>query len=241
MEMPREEKERRLALHNLYVCFSELRRVKQAIVEGRLWEHLELRAHGHPSLLQALKRLGKYQDFIERMTPVTKPSGLLFFGSTSLLRPEVYRHGRRMERYTPPEWARVLVLLPQTGSKPFHRSKRQRRALKEIRLRLGEGLQNFHVCTYAAPFGVIPHEIDEVYPLSQHEVALPLNEETIRYVANQVAKYIESNSYEEVVLVQDVELWRGVVAEACRRACERKGIPLTILRLEGSRPSNVKG
>jgi 7-cyano-7-deazaguanine tRNA-ribosyltransferase len=56
-ELPKEERHRLLAEHNLYVSFSELRRVKQAIVEGRLWEHMEMRAHGHPSLFQALKKV----------------------------------------------------------------------------------------------------------------------------------------------------------------------------------------
>ena len=35
----------------------------------------------------------------------------------------------------------------------------------------------------AAPFGVVPLEFDEVYPLSQHEVALPLDAGTVEYVA----------------------------------------------------------
>jgi 7-cyano-7-deazaguanine tRNA-ribosyltransferase len=49
-----------LAEHNLYVCSAEMKRVKQAIEDGRLWEHVEMRAHAHPALLQALKRLSKY-------------------------------------------------------------------------------------------------------------------------------------------------------------------------------------
>jgi 7-cyano-7-deazaguanine tRNA-ribosyltransferase len=70
--LPREERHRLLAEHNLHVSFCELRRIKQAVAEGRLWEHMEMRAHGHPSLLQALKKVAKYSDYLERQSPVTK-------------------------------------------------------------------------------------------------------------------------------------------------------------------------
>ncbi|MGB9714660.1 MAG: tRNA guanosine(15) transglycosylase TgtA, partial [Candidatus Bathyarchaeales archaeon] len=65
LEMPKEKRQVFLAEHNLHVCVSELNRIKQAIKDGRLWEHLEVRARGHPALFQALKRLRKYSDFIE--------------------------------------------------------------------------------------------------------------------------------------------------------------------------------
>jgi len=231
MAVPKTERHRMLAQHNLHVCFSELRKIKQAIMEGRLWEHLELRAHGHPSLLQALKRLGKYSDYLERHSPVTKRSGLFFFSHLGLIRPEVVRHRKRLfERYSPPEGARILVLLPQTRMKPFHKSREHQRFLKEIQRKLGDKMGESHMCTYAAPFGIVPVELDEVYPLSQHEVATPLDTETINYVARQVAHYITSTNYEEVVLLQDVETWKGKIATACRKACKEKGILLTVLR-----------
>ena len=123
-EMPKNEREKLLAEHNLYVCFEELRRIKQAIVEGRLWEHLEMRCHSHPALLKALKKLEKYADYIEKHTPITKKSGLFYFSHLDLIRPEIIRHKRKItENYSPPEKAKILVLLPQTKEKPFHRSR----------------------------------------------------------------------------------------------------------------------
>ncbi|MFQ5999472.1 MAG: tRNA guanosine(15) transglycosylase TgtA, partial [Candidatus Bathyarchaeia archaeon] len=118
--MPKIERQEMLAKHNLHASFSELKRIKQAIMEGRLWEHLELRAYGHPALLQALKKLEKYSEYLEKHSPVTKKSGLFFFSSVGLARPEVVRHRIRLfERYSPPRKAKVLVLLPQTRMKPF--------------------------------------------------------------------------------------------------------------------------
>ncbi len=231
MATPKVKRQEMLAKHNLYVSFSELRRIKQATREGRLWEHLELRAHGHPALLQALKNLDRYSEYLEKQSPVTKKSGLFFFSFLGLTRPEVVRHRIRIfERYTPPRKANVLLLLPQTRTKPYHKSKEQQKVLKEMQRRIGEGADIVHVCTYAAPFGIIPMELDEVYPLSQHELATPLDAEITTYVAKEVRNYIETTSYEKIILLQDAENWKGKIAASCRRVCKKKNTPLKVLR-----------
>jgi len=231
--MPRIEKQKMLAQHNLHASFSELRRIKQAIVEGRLWEHLELRAHGHPTLLKALKNLKKHSEYLEKQSPVTKKSGLFFFSFLGLIRPEVVRYRERLfERYSPPEEAEVLVLLPQTRTKPFHKSREHRRVLGWVQQELGEKMGWVHVCTYAAPFGVTPQELDEVYPLSQYEIATPVDDETAEYTARQVSDYIVAANYKGVVLLQEVEMWKERIAAACRRACKKKKISLTVLSVK---------
>ncbi len=231
LEMKKAERERILAEHNLYVSFSEIKLMKQAIVEGRLWEHLELRAHGHPRLLEGLKNLRKYAEYLETQSPVSKKSGLFFFSSIGLVRPEVSRYRKRLfQRYSPPK-AEVLVLLPQTRAKPFHRSSEYQRLLKQVRQKLGNKI-DFHSCIYAAPLGIIPVELDEVYPLSQHETAIPLDLETTEYVASQVADYIRTMDYDRVVLFQDSKVWKGKIVTACRQACERKRTPLMVLESE---------
>ncbi len=219
------ERQTMLAQHNLYTSFSEVRRIKQSITKGRLWEHLELRAHGHPALLRALKHLKKYSEYLETQSPVTKKSGLLFFSSVGLSRPEVTRHRERiLRRYSPPEEAKILVLLPQTRMKPFHKSNEHRRALDHLRQVLNHRLNEIHVCAYAAPFGVIPQELGEVYPLSQYEIATPLDAETIEYTATQVSSYVANSSYKAVVLLQDCEVWSGEIAKACEQACGKKKV-----------------
>ncbi len=231
METSRNERQKLLAQHNLYVCFSEIRRIKQAVVEGRLWEYLEMKAHGHPSLLQALKRLKKYENYLERSSPVTKRSGLFFFSSTGLTRPEIVRHRKRLlASYSPPKKAKILVLLPQTTTKPFHKSEEQRRLGKAVEHKIGTRASGVHICTYAAPFGVVPAEIDEVYPLSQYEATIPFDVETVDYVAEQVENYIVKTNYDRVILLENSEVWKGKIASACKKACRKRGLLLTMLK-----------
>jgi 7-cyano-7-deazaguanine tRNA-ribosyltransferase len=228
--MPKQEREKFLARHNLHVSFTEIKRIKQAIIEGRLWEYLEMKCHAHPALLRAFNRLGKYSGHLEVFAAVSKRSGLFFNGSADLMRPEVLRYTSRiLERYDPPTDRKVLVLLPQTRVKPYHESREQRRVSDEFERKLGEMIRLINVCTYAAPFGVVPNELDEVYPLSQHEVASPFDYEMMKYVAGQVGCHVKDNTYNWVVLLEDVENWERTISASCKRACKKKGIQLTVL------------
>ncbi|MEM2094855.1 MAG: tRNA guanosine(15) transglycosylase TgtA, partial [Candidatus Bathyarchaeia archaeon] len=218
--LPRGQKTTFLARHNLSVCFEEIKNIKQAIYEGRLWELLELRARCHPSLLRAFKALSEHTYLLEEYSPITHTRGLLFYDSLSLSRPEVTRHRLRIKSWSPVR-GRVLLFLPEPSSKPFHRSREMRRILGIFNEKL---LENIGVCVYSAPFGVTPLELDEVYPLSQFEVARPFDYETKAYVAGQVAEYVNSKwqFYEGVVVYAAGELGEEVaymVERMCRSSC----------------------
>jgi 7-cyano-7-deazaguanine tRNA-ribosyltransferase len=228
--LPLEERHNLLAEHNLHVSFCELRRIKQAVTEGRLWEHLEIRAYGHPSLLQALKKVKKYSEYLERQSPVARKRGIFFFSSLGLARPEIVRFRQRLlDRYSPPQHATILLLLPQTLKKPFHTSKEHESVMKQMRQIFGDIVDTIHVCTYSAPFGVVPRELDDVYPVSQNVIAYPFDHETLSYVAQQVADYIKNTSYKRVVLLRDPTIWRGNIAAVCKQTCKKRAIPLVIL------------
>jgi 7-cyano-7-deazaguanine tRNA-ribosyltransferase len=240
MEKAPKDRETFLAEHNLYVCQAELKRIKQAIRDGRLWEHLEMRVHAHPALFTALKKLKNHGDFIEKHSPTVKRSGLFFFGSVGLARPEVVHYRNRLlEHYCPPENARVLLLMPQTRKKPFHKT-REFNKIMQVSQRLGkEFSSSIHVCFYAAPFGLIPLELDEVYPLSQHEIALPLDRETVDYVAGQVSDYIKRAHYEIVVLLHDSQQWGDNVKKLCKSTCLKKDVRFEHVNIKAEGSKNI--
>lgn len=220
---PAREREVFLAEHNLYVCAAEIRRIKQAIREGRLWEHTEMRLHAHPALLSALKRVRGHEDFLEKFSPTMKSSGFFYFDSVGLARPEITHYRKHLsQKYLPPQNARLLLLVPQTRNKPFHKAPEFKKIRQLFRALGDKTTSQVHVCVYAAPFGVIPLELDEVYPLSQHETALPLDFETVSYVADQAAQYITRSGYKGVVFLNDSKLWKDTIKEACQTACKEK-------------------
>jgi 7-cyano-7-deazaguanine tRNA-ribosyltransferase len=232
------EREVFLAEHNLYVCIAELKRIKQAIRDGRLWEHTEMRVHAHPALLSALKHLRNHADFLEKYSPTAKTRGFFYFNSVGLKRPEITHYRKRLtERYNPPAEAKVLLLVPQTRNKPFHKAPEFKK-IRQLFKSLGKGLSGqVHVCVYSAPFGLVPLELDEVYPLSQHEAAHPFDLETVEYVAHQTAEYIKRSSYKSVVLLNDPKHWSDTVKKACAKACKTAELPLDSVdaNVQGSR------
>jgi 7-cyano-7-deazaguanine tRNA-ribosyltransferase len=229
-----------LAEHNLYVCRAEINRIRQAIREGRLWEHVEMRAHAHPALLTALKKVRKYEEFIQKYSPASKKSGLFYFDASGLARPEVVHFKNLMrERYSPPEGAKILLLVPQTRKKPYHKAPEFRKIEQLIR-HLPMGLSSrIHVCFYAAPFGVVPMELDEVYPLSQHEIAMPLSGETTDYVARQVEEYITRTNYNTVVLLHDQKNWNKHVEKSCKGAAKKKKTNFQSIALKSTESKNI--
>ncbi len=232
------EREVFLAEHNLHVCLAELRRIKQAIRDGRLWEHTEMRLHAHPALLSALKRVRNHEDFLETYSPTSKSSGFFYFDSVGLVRPEITHYRKRLsERYSPPQAARVLLLVPQTRNKPFHKAPEFKK-IRQLLRTLGKELSmQVHVCVYSAPFGLVPLELDEVYPLSQHETAHPFDCETVDYVATQTAEYIRRSAYKGVVLLNDPKHWSDAVKKTCIKACKSAGLPFDSVdaNVQGSR------
>jgi 7-cyano-7-deazaguanine tRNA-ribosyltransferase len=148
--------EERIAMHNLYVSFGELRRIKQAIHEGSLWDLVEQRARHHPSLLAALRRLSEYGEYLERFEPLSRRGALFYTGAETLLRPAISRYRKRLlTRYERP--AKVLVELEELN-KPYSRY-----CADELRK-----LEDFdaHIVVKST-FGPVPIELDEMYPVAQ--------------------------------------------------------------------------
>ncbi|MCW4025514.1 MAG: tRNA guanosine(15) transglycosylase TgtA [Candidatus Bathyarchaeota archaeon] len=232
LQMPKKEREIFLAEHNLWVCQAELKRIKQAIRNGRLWEHTEMRCHAHPALLTALKRIKGNEDFLEAFSPTIKDSGFFFYDSVGLVRPEITHYQNHLKtRYQPPANAKTLLLVPQTRNKPFHKAPELKK-IRQTQRSLGENAEQVHVCVYCAPFGVVPLELDEIYPLSQHETALPLEQETIAYVAAQTEEFIKRGGYQGVVLLNDSKLWNEHIKNACESACKAAGLLFECLEVQ---------
>ena len=97
-EMPKEERTRLLAIHNLWVIKEELNRVKQAIKEGTLWELVDERARSHPKMFAAYKRLLEYREYLEKNEPITKASAFFKVSEEALRWPTAVRARERAER-----------------------------------------------------------------------------------------------------------------------------------------------
>jgi len=155
-EMDEGERTATIAAHNLYVCQQEIERVKRAIMEGDLWELVERRCRAHPRLLDGVRRLESYRDFLEHFEPLSRDTAFLYTGPESLGRPAVHRFRKRVLERFPLDGRRIMVEVEGAG-KPYSRSIPAVLSAYSARAQF----------VIANPLGPVPIELDEIYPVAQ--------------------------------------------------------------------------
>ena len=220
-------RDRFLAAHNLYTCRGELQTVKQAVVDGRLWELVETRSRTHPALQVAFKQMLTYAEELEEGTPVSKKKGPFVFTEDSLRRPEVIRHQKRLlERYRPPGQVKKLILLPGSQLEPFRETSKLQESLRKLERR-----SDVHICSYGLTFAIIPQELLDVYPLSQTETALTANQATVDTALKRIIGYLKASKYARCLIFVE-EAWQAKIARAIKAKFKGK-MKVTIIEANG--------
>ena len=193
--MPKEQRRDLIAKHNLYVSFAELRLIRQAIYEGSLMELVEERCRAHPALLDAVRQLANYNEEFEKYDPRSKKSAFFYTGSESLNRSEVCRHHQKLAEMPK---KRDLIVLPP-NRKPYS---------KFISGKLGDfyvygdkkelELDNTDFMVLDIPFGLIPLDSDELYPLSQNAAPKIRDEDSKLFLKEFFMDF--SKNYEQVLV-----------------------------------------
>ena len=173
-ESVKSERIKLLAKHNLYISFSELRTIRQAIKDGNLWELLELRIRNHPKLVNALKNLMKNAKYVEVFEKIYKNHGRLYSSTESMFRPEFYRYKSKLNNiYRPPKDVNVMVILPELDLKG-DKSPSLSNWLKKIYYDTNDS-KKCQVFLFSPIYGLIPEELIDSYPLGQYETISPLS------------------------------------------------------------------
>ncbi len=191
------ERERLLSKHNLQACLSELRRIREEIRRGRLWDLLEVRAQTHPALRKCLGRVAHYSELLERYSPVAKPRGIFYFGVTSDQRPEIIRYRAAVKQLKNAR-PKHLLLLPGRGRRPFREDPRYQAVVSRLRNK-----ETLTICFYSVPFGPVPLELDETYPIAQTESLDPEDTGIYKSRVSLVCDFVQNISPRTVFLAQE--------------------------------------
>jgi len=153
--LPAEERERRVAFHNLVVSVEEIGRVRQAIQDGTLWELAERRTGAHPALRAGLLEAMANPDVFLVAEPDSRrafrevvaesggrPAAVRFRHSV-----DIYRVGRTSARTVPrfplrPDYLRFLPTMDRSGNAVEWES--------------------------LTPFGPVPVELTDLYPVGPY-------------------------------------------------------------------------
>ena len=220
----------RLVQHNLWTCFSELRRVREAIRKGRLWELLELRSNAHPALKECFSRISRYAERLERSTPAVKPHGIFYLGASSDSRPEKLRFVSKLPRSVE-ERRKIVLVLPGRWRRPYHEDPRYESVAKAF-----EDHPRVSICFYSIPWGPVPIELDETFPIAQTEGPDGVDPALVQERVAQVSEYLQGLHPKRVVLVSDGEYGRAVTKELSKTFTKRL---LTVFDGEKLKPDAV--
>jgi 7-cyano-7-deazaguanine tRNA-ribosyltransferase len=215
--MKKDSRMKLIARHNLHISFAEIKKVRQAIMDGSLLELVELRCRSHPYLLDALRGLKEYKEIMEENDPAYKKSAFFYSGPESLNRPEILRHHRQLKRLPQKERLLLLPSFRKPYSKNIQNIILNNPEIENIqdlesvgnlyKLQNGKNNENIdnesiQIAVCDVPFGIIPLEIDEIYPLAQNEAPSSLDEDSKLFVKNTIQNYIEN--FNEVIISEKI-------------------------------------
>jgi archaeosine synthase len=148
----------------------ELDRSRAALRGGRLRELVEARLTAEPLLVEILR----YADallypVLDERTPVVSSSVRSYCLRESFRRPEAVRFAERLiQRYRPPPSKRVLLIVPCSRTKPYRNSRSHRRIFGSLETLAG--LPALHTVSVTSPLGVVPRELEDVYPARHYDI-----------------------------------------------------------------------
>jgi 7-cyano-7-deazaguanine tRNA-ribosyltransferase len=189
--MQGDERTIEIAKHNLHVLKAEVDSVKQAIVDGRLWEYVVQKARAHPKLMEAVQ-LFKDIEMLEEGTPLFKERAIFFYGPIDQHRPEAKRFRRAASAFR--SGRKKLVLCPEGEVHPFYSTWSYREIAKKF--------PDAQVCSYSPFLGIIPAEISDVFPAS-HNLATRSGHRPEDYPTFVESLKEFAGRFEEIVIVAD--------------------------------------
>jgi 7-cyano-7-deazaguanine tRNA-ribosyltransferase len=204
-----------IAKHNLYVSFAEIKRIRNAISNGNLWELVEQRAHANPYLLKAMNELRNKEnkDFLEQFEPISKNKALFYTGSQTIHRPIIYRYHKRLfERYEPLFDTKMVF---PGGGKPY--SAYFSEQIKKIR----EKTSCISILV-DSNMGPVPLELDEMYPFAQSVFPELTDKET---------EEIITTIFERFTKDKEIICWKGMKTLDEIKSSKKECVDFDIMRV----------
>ena len=199
---PSEMKFQQILEHNYYALQNEMKRVRNAIINGCLRELVETRVRVNPGLTAMLRNLDfNHYEFLEERMPLVRSSQLIATTKESLYRPEIKRFQERViDRYRKPKSTKILLLLPCSAKKPYSFSKSHKLFRESL-----YNLKNpyvVHEVIITSPLGVVPRELELTYPASAYDIPVTgvWDEDEKKMIRRLLKRYLELNTYEKVIV-----------------------------------------
>lgn len=172
LDLKKEERIDKIALHNLFSIRAEVERVKEAIFEGRLWEYVIKKARSHPKLFESTDVIIKNSSHFIHSTPRFKDRALFLFSKEDQFRPEIVSYHNMVRKFKTRK--KSLVISSDASKNPYYMSYEY----SKLKKKFPDDSVQFCLCN---PFlGIIPLELSDIYPAA-HYVMAKLNYNPVEF------------------------------------------------------------
>ena len=186
-----------IALHNLYSIKAEVDRTKEAIADGRLWEHLMKKMRSHPKLYEARNIVATAQDIIAPSTPQFKKGAVFLYEPIDQYRPEILAYHDTVRRFKTRR--KILCISSDSTRKPAYLAPEQAELEK-----LFDDPNKVQFCRYSRYLGLIPLEISDLYPAAHYmETRVEDSASVYPEFTKTWEKFFSNNSFETVYYSDD--------------------------------------
>ncbi len=230
LSLPASDRARLLARHNIIKLDEELRLVRECIRDGSLRCYVEKQCRSRPYLTAVLRLLDQEHAYLEERTPTVRKSVLIANTAESQNRVEVTRFAERViSRFAPPDPPGTIVILPCSARKPYSQSMSHAKFIEA----LSGYRQQIHEIILTSPLGVVPRELETVYPAAHYDIAVTgqWSLDETAWVASCLRAYLGKHTYRNIIAHVS-----GGFAEVCRTVEQDLGIEITYSVIEGEGP-----
>ena len=163
--------------HNLLEMIGEFRRIQQFISNATFRTYLEAKIHSSPLAGSLLKLIDvNYATAINSRYPLINTHPVMCIGSESYTRPEISNFINRVKaEVTPGRAYPMAIILPCSAKKPYSQSRSHQRFQKAIKRETGKYYSEIHQVIITSPTGVIPRELERVFPAGHYDIPVTGN------------------------------------------------------------------
>ncbi len=179
-------------------CVNEFTRmeniVREGIKNGRIREIVE--SIPNPLSKTLLRLSDQRYDIFEKFYPV-QGDFLNASHFESLSRPDIKRWMERIEkRYRKPNYAKNVLFLPCSATKPYSRS----RSHAFFNSLIEKSNANVHKVVLTSPLGIVPMELEYTYPAQNYDIPVTGHwfEEEKAMLIDLLETYLKNNPYEKI-------------------------------------------
>jgi 7-cyano-7-deazaguanine tRNA-ribosyltransferase len=181
-----------LAHHNLLVTLAELDRIKQAILDGTLWELVDERCRTHPQLLNGYRQLLSYAPELAKYDRATKRR-FFYRGVESTKRTEVLQYHDMVKRFSLGKTA-IITLENRPPNQEYDT-----------------------ILYFKPPFGPYIPYLAETFPIGQSEIP-QWDEDMVRSGCLGIVSLVNSHPGSRITILSR-ERWKPIIMEttaACK-------------------------